>query len=183
MRLTPPLKTLAVALPFGIAAFGCLFGKLTIPLPGTQSVSDPRELFVTVGSAITGPLGALLIGFLAGVYDPVPAAIPATIAMHVAGGLWMGLSYSAIYRKIKGWPLILAWVLLILVYYSAFLIPVLVTVPLIIPNLFATLYESATPLAAFQLMYRNSIPEIIFTSLTTAIVMALLPPRYRAPIW
>ena len=45
------LKTLAVALPFGLAAFICVYGGLTASIPSTGVATDPREFFATPGAA------------------------------------------------------------------------------------------------------------------------------------
>jgi LytS/YehU family sensor histidine kinase len=61
---------LIVAAVFGVAALLVVIAGLHVPIPGTEVVTDPRELFTTLGSGLTGPVGALLIGILAGIMEP-----------------------------------------------------------------------------------------------------------------
>lgn len=57
---------LMIALICGLIALVLVLAQLTIPIPGTQVVTDPRETAVTIGAAISGPIGGILIGLLAG---------------------------------------------------------------------------------------------------------------------
>ncbi|MFZ1828880.1 MAG: hypothetical protein WAW42_08960 [Candidatus Competibacteraceae bacterium] len=178
------LKSLVVALPFGLAAFLCIYGGLTITIPGTQMITDPREIFVTLGSAITGPVGAVLIGLLAGIYDPVPGLYPATIAMHMAGALWMAFSYKKlVFEKFSSWVFFPAWIGLIAVYYLGVVLPVMVFGTSLFPDLFASLFPDSTPGQALLNFYASAWTEIILTSLITVVLMALLPKRLRKPLW
>ena len=178
------LKILAIALPFGLAAFLCVYGGLTLYVPGTQMVTDPREIFVTLGAALTGPMGAVLIGVLAGIYDPVPGLYPATIAMHVAGALWMAFAYKKlVFEKFSSWLFFLAWIGLIAVYYLGVLLPVMVFGTSLFPDLFARLFPDSTPGQALLGFYASVWPELILTSLITAVILALFPKRLRRPLW
>src|ERR687890_93504 len=85
------LTTLIVAIVFGLVVLTIVLAGFTVPIPGTGVVTDPREIFVTIGSALTGPLGALVIGFFAGIVEP--GGIPlASLLGHIAGGLWMAFA-------------------------------------------------------------------------------------------
>jgi len=180
-----PLKILAIALPFGLAAFLCVYGGLAIYIPGTQSTTDPREIFVTLGAAFTGPIGAVLIGVLAGVYDPLPGLFPATIAMHVAGALWMAFAYKKlVFEKLSFRLFLPAWIGLVSVYYLAVVIPAFVLGISLFPDLLARVYPDSTPAQALGIFYRAVIwPELVLTALITAVVLALLPNRLRQPLW
>ena len=91
-RLFPWLRILLVAAAFGLAALAIVEAGLTIPIPGSGVVTDPREIFTTIGAGFTGPLGGIVIGLLAGFREPGGIVIASLLA-HVAGGLWMGLAY------------------------------------------------------------------------------------------
>ena len=178
------LKILAIALLFGLAAFLCVYGGLTLYIPGTQMVTDPREIFVTLGAALTGPVGAVLIGVLAGGYDPVPGLYPATIAMHVAGALWMAFAYKKlVFEKFFSWLFFPAWIGLIAVYYLAFLLPVMVFGTSLFPDLFARVFPGGTPGQVLLDLYISLWPEVTLTSLITAVFLALIPKKSRKPLW
>ena len=178
------LKTLAIALPFGLAAFICVYGGLTAFIAGTGVITDPREIFVTLGAALTGPVGAVLIGVLAGSYDPVPGLYPVTIAMHVAGALWMAFAYKKlVFEKLSSWLFFPAWIGLIAVYYFAFILPVMVFGTSLFPDLFAGVFPDGTPGQALLDLYISLWPEVTLTSLITAVFLALIPKKSRKPLW
>jgi hypothetical protein len=178
------LKTLAIALPFGLAAFICVYGGLTTFIAGTGVVTDPREIFVTLGAALTGPVGALLISVLAGIYDAVPGLYPAMIAAHVAGALWMAVAYKKlVFEKLTSWLFFAAWIGLIAVYYFGVVIPVLVFGVSLSPDLFARVFPDSRPGQALLDLYISLWPEAILTSLITAVFLALIPKKSRKPLW
>ena len=80
-----------MAAVFGAAALAIVVAGLTIPIPGTGVVTDPREIFTTTGAALTGPFGGVIIGILAGIREP-GGIVLASLLAHISGGLWMGLS-------------------------------------------------------------------------------------------
>ena len=70
-RLNPAnLQVLLVSAAFGLAALAIVAASLTLPIPGTGVVTDPREVLTTTGAALTGPVGGLVIGILAGIREP-----------------------------------------------------------------------------------------------------------------
>lgn len=179
------LKTLAIALPFGLAAFICVFGGLTTNIPGTQITTDPREIFVVLGAALTGPVGAVLIGILAGIYNPMPDLYPASIAAHMAGALWMAFAYKKlVFEKFSSWLFFAAWIGLIAVYYLGVVIPVLVFGASLFPDLFARVFpDCGTPGQALLDLYASVWPELSFTSVVTTVFLSLIPKKSRKPLW
>src|ERR1051325_5980465 len=93
--------SLIVAVVFGLVVLTIVLAGFTVPIPGTGVVTDPREIFVTIGSGLTGPLGALIIGFFAGIAEP--GGIPlASLLGHIAGALWMAFAYKRlVYERLK----------------------------------------------------------------------------------
>ena len=89
------VRTLLPATALGLAALAIVVSGLTIPIPGTGVVTDPREIFTTTGAALTGPLGGIVIGILAGIGEPGGLMLASLLA-HVSGGLWMGFSYKTL---------------------------------------------------------------------------------------
>lgn len=75
-----------VAAVFGLVALAIVLAGFIIPMPGTEVVTDPREIFVTLGSALTGPIGAVIIGILAGIAEPGGISL-ASLLGHIIGAL------------------------------------------------------------------------------------------------
>ena len=85
------LKAVIVSVVFGLAAMATVVAHLTLPIPGTGVVTDPREVFTTTGAALTGPVGGVVIGLLAGFREP-GGLVWASLLAHISGGLWMGFT-------------------------------------------------------------------------------------------
>lgn len=169
------LRIILVALVVGGLAMMFPLFNFIVPIPGTAIYTDPRELFCVVGAALTGPAGALIIGFMAGITDPHN---PLSISLaHMISGLWAAYAYRFfIFAHIKhsGWKIV-AWLGMVVAYYVVFLIPALLLLPpaLAVPGSFLSKYAN---------VFMGALPEIAFTLLSTSIVMVILPRRYRHPL-
>lgn len=174
---------LFVVLVFGAAAFLVRWAGLTIPVVGTVII-DPREIFVTLGAAFTGPVGGLVIGFLGGL-PPISVAVgPSSLIAHSVSGLLIGLLYKPVHKR---WPvplLLFAWAVLMAAYYYIFLIPTfLAAVSLVgrgIPDIFGLDLSFSQ---AISTLAQAAFPEAVATFIVTAIILTALPERYRRPLW
>jgi hypothetical protein len=169
-------RVLVAALIFGGIAAVLLVARFTVPIPGTRAVSDPREIFTTLGSAFTGPVGALLIAFLAGIAEPngVPLA---SIFAHGLGCIWVSLAYQGFIYRSKIFKLLLLWALTMFLYYGVFLIP---------GYLIGLAVIYAQPVNFFEmypLLASGAFPESIITIVLTSLFIIILPARYRRPWW
>jgi len=182
-RIISPTQ-LVVAVVFGIIALAIVAAKLTIPL-SVGIVSDPRELFTTIGSGLTGPIGGLVIGVLAGILEPngIPAA---SILAHVAGCLWLGFAYKLfVYKRYANSPLRLVfWALLVIIYYVVFVIPgFVIGVRLFYPEIYAESFGNISLLDGYFATMSGVMPEMVLTTVVTTIVMLVLPRQYTKPLW
>jgi hypothetical protein len=169
--------TLLTALAFGIAALIIVLAGLTIPIPGSTVVTDPRELFTTIGAGLTGPIGGILIGVFAGIAEPGGIAL-ASLLGHIAGGIWMGFAYKKlVYERLQMPVRLLGWVGLILVYYYIFVLPGFVI------GLIAFYGETTPFVELYTNLGRGVIPEALLTTIITTLVMLALPEKYRRPQW
>ena len=179
------VKALLVALAFGLAALAVVVAALTIPIRGTNVVTDPREIFTTTGAALTGPLGGVLIGVLAGIREP-GGVVYASLLAHIAGGLWMGLAYKKLVYRYLDMPGICGgWIVLVLVYYYVFVIPgFVIGQSLFYPQSFIDSYGAGTSLAgAYAILGGGALPEALLTTLVTTLVFIASPRRLRRPLW
>ena len=172
-------RQVGVAAAFGGAALAVVLAGLTIPIPGTPVVTDPREIFTTIGASLTGPIGGIVIGILAGIAEP---GIPlASLLAHIVGGIYNGLAYKNFSwraNESKGRSLVL-WALQVIVYYVVFVVPLFTAgVTLFYPD-----PANGSFFALLTTLEAGVIPELIFTTTVTTIIMAALPERYRRPLW
>ena len=174
-------RMMCVAAVFGLAAFAIVAAEFFLPIPGSGVVTDPREIFTTIGAALTGPWGGVIIGVLAGILEP--GGIPLTgILAHVSGGLWMGFSYKLlVYNRLKMPTRIIGWAGLVGVYYYAVVAP-----GFILGNYFFYPEITEQDLSLFQqylVIAKGVAPEAGITILVTSLVLAALPRRHQRPLW
>ena len=107
---------IGLAAAFGAAALAIVLGGVMFPLGPGGLVVDPRMPFAFVGAALTGPVGAIIVGFLAGIGHLPVFNVP----FHVIGEVVVfGFGFKYVYKWSKGdlKKLILGFNLLTLPYY------------------------------------------------------------------
>ena len=171
-------RQVGIAAAFGGAALAVVAAGLLIPIPGTLVVTDPRELFTTIGAALTGPIGGAVVGFLAGIADPLPIV---AVISHVLGGIFNGLVYKHASWRFKDNKVVslALWAAQVLVYYFVIIVPLIVAL-LFVFNPDPEYGGFFSLLAAIEV---GAVPEALITTVVTTIVMAALPEKYRRPLW
>ncbi len=178
-------KGIIAAIVFGLLALLIIYSKIHFNIPGTNMLTDPRELFVLIGAALTGPVGGIIIGILASISDPTPGLIYYVMAQHIVGAVFIGYFY----KKTRNQHLnilyhIFVWVILVLCYYSVFYMPVYYITYFFFPSTYKLItIIPGDPTGAIIIILKGWIPEFIFTSVTSSIVLLSLTDRSRTPIW
>lgn len=172
-------RQVGIAAAFGGAALALVLAGVTVPIPGTPVVTDPREIFTTTGASLTGPIGGIVIGILAGIAEP---GIPlASLLAHIIGGIYNGLVYKNLswrFRENNVLRLVL-WAVQVLGYYIVVVVPLFV-VGLVI---FYPDPEYGGFFALLGALEVGALPEAVLTIIVTTIIMAALPARFRRPLW
>jgi hypothetical protein len=172
-------RQIGVAAAFGGAALAIVLAGLTIPIPGTPVVTDPREIFTTTGASLAGPIGGIVIGILAGIAEP---GIPlASLLAHIVGGIYNGFVYKNFSWRFRENNLarLALWAVQVLLYYYVVVVPLFV-VGLVV---FYPDPEYGGFFALLGALESGALPESILTTVVTTIIMAALPERYRRPLW
>ncbi len=177
------LKVLLVSAAFGLAALAVVAASLTLPIPGTGVVTDPREVFTTTGAALTGPVGGIVIGILAGIREP-GGIVWASMFAHIAGGLWMGISYKhLVHNRLKMPAMLAGWAALVLAYYYGFVIPGFVIGQAFFYPGRESIADAGALMQAYYLLAKGVVPEALLTMLVTTLIYSALPRRHRRPLW
>lgn len=172
-------RQIGIAAAFGGTALALVLAGVTIPIPGTPVVTDPREIFTTIGASLTGPIGGIVIGILAGIAEP---GIPlASLLAHIVGGIYNGFVYKNFAWKSNGnrGAYLFKWALQVLGYYFIVVIPLFV-VGLI---MFYPDPEYGGFAALLVALWTGAAPEAVITTVVTTIIMGALPERFRRPLW
>ena len=173
--LTPMQIGLAAA--FGGAALVVVLGGLMFPLGPGGLVVDPRMPFAFIGAALTGPIGAIIVGFLAGV-----GRIPFfNLPFHIIGELvFFGIPYKYVYKWAGGSikKVLLGFNILTVLYYFPWETgywPIAVAYFMMKqPAMVVPLYFSYLPAMTVEMIAAMVIQSVILTA---------LPERYRRPQW
>jgi hypothetical protein len=174
-----------VALIFGLIARIVVEVQLTLPIPGTGVVTDPREIFTTIGSGLTGPVGAVLIGILAGIREPGGIQWASLLA-HISGALWVGFAYKKlVYERLRMPLMLLGWAGLVLTYYFVVVIPGFVIGLAVFYGALdsAASGQPSSLLLSYAELAQGVIPEALLTTVITSLVLIALPKKYRRPLW
>jgi hypothetical protein len=169
---------------FALLAWLIRWGELILRLPGTELSSDPREILVTIGAAIAGPIAAVFIAAIPNIAASLPfGAAIADGAGHVLGAVWFALAYRfLIFERRPLWSRYLIWAASIGVYYLIMISSGVVLLGLW-PEDFAWALGDMRTIEAIGVSLRYILPEALFTVVVTALILSLLPVKYRRPIW
>ncbi len=173
------------AFVFGLLAYLIVEFEIFYFVSGSRLISDPREIFVLIGSALTGPVGGLIIGVLSTLTNPVPELYTYTMLQHIIGGVLISILYRKIYScKINLLVFIFQWILLVISYYFIFYIPLFLAAYFFDNSLYQVITNNTYPVFhALYKIYKGFLPEFIITTVTTSLVMIALPENYIKPLW
>lgn len=185
LRALATSRILLAAVCFGAAALFTALAGLQVRIPGTGLIADPREVFVTIGAAFTGPVGGVIIGILSGLGEPDPSVWLYVMAMHIVGCVWIGWAYKRlVHDRLRMPAFLLGWNAVLAVYYFVCTLPVLLVVRLLFPEFFASVVAQGLPLAdALAILMRGWIFGFVLTACATSLVFLVLPRHFRAPLW
>ena len=169
---------LGIAAVAGLVAFSFVFLQITVPIPGMDVVTDPREVVVILGTAISGPLGAILVGVLAGVAVADGNAL-ASIVSHGLAGMAITLAYRYLTRVLRRstFRFAILWAISVAAYFYVVLMPTFI----LTHNLYHPEPYDFWPV--YTTIARGAFAEAIGTMIITTAVMVILPRRYRRPMW
>ena len=182
--LLSPRIILVAVISGGLALLTILIG-LHFRIPGTGVSTDPREIFVSIGAALTGPVGGLIVGTLSSLGDPDPALRLHILASHLIGCLWIAWTYNTfVYSRKHILSYLAAWNVILFVYYYVCALPALFTTWLFFPETFHRAFPAMTGFVdSMRSMYDGMFMEYALTAITTSLILLVLPDAFRRPLW
>ncbi len=180
-----PIKAFWIAVTTGTISLISIITNVHFYIPGTNALSDAREIFNSLGAAISGPIGGIIIGTISCLISPTDELRYYIIFQHWMSAVWIGWAYKKLVFEKIGMPkLAWAWVVLIFVYYIPSYIPVYFITYFIFPDVYISFVGgSFPPIEALLKLYYGWIPEILFTTVYTTLILIALPEAYRKPLW
>lgn len=169
---------LSIAAVAGLVALTFVLLEITVPIPGSNVITDPREVAVILGAAISGPVGAILVGVLAGAAVPGGNAL-ASIVSHTLAGVFISLVYLYLTRVLRRstFRFSVLWAISVATYFYVILMPTFI----LIHNLYHS--EPYDFWLVYATIARGALWEALGTMVITTVVMVVLPRRYRRPAW
>jgi riboflavin transporter FmnP len=149
--------------------------NLTIPM-GPGLALDLGEIFVSLGSALGGPVAGIIIGFLKGIGAGPDRNIPPHMLVGAVWGFWYAFLYKYTANRRWGkWIRIAAWTASMPVYYYVLLLPLLLWI-------YATFTLKVPWWPLFQTVAPLVLPEMVGVTAITDIIWAVLPTKLAAPV-
>lgn len=169
-------KSILIGLIAGLAAFFIVQQKFYIPIPGTTTHTDPREIFTILGSALGGVPASLIIAFLAGIAVDESARF-ASIFAHILSALFVTLLYNYVVYKLNAFKLAVGWLFTITANLY------LVLAPGYLIGL--ALFTSNPPdfLSTYLSIINGAQIEFLYTIIITTAIILALPKNLRKPIF
>lgn len=180
-----PLNALVISVATGCISLISIYTNVHFFIPGTNALSDAREIFNSIGAAISGPIGGFIIGTISCLIAPSDEIKLYSMFQHWMSAIWIGWAYkNLVYEKLKMPYLVLGWVFLIIIYYGPTYIPGYFTTYFFFPNVYqAFVGGDLPPLETLLKLYHGWIPEIVFTTIYTSLAIIAIPQRFRKPQW
>lgn len=179
------VRLFCVAAAFGCAALFVILAGFHFQVPGTNTVTDPREVFVLIGAALTGPIGGLITGIIASLGDPSEGATLYIVMMHMLGAAWVGWAYKRFVHDTMPMPvMLLGWVAVVFTYYFVCAIPVVTVTKFLFPDYFLSIMPEPRPIVqTLMVLFRGWFMEFVLATVLTSAILLALPRRARAPLW
>jgi PAS domain S-box-containing protein len=174
-----------IAVVFGCTALAVILAGFFSQIPGTNSVTDPGDVLILIGAALTGPIGGFVIGALAGLADPILGLHPYVMASHIVGAMWVGWAYKMlVHDRIRMPLMLLGWLAISFVYYFVCPVPVVLVTRYFLPEYFAQVFPEPRPLfSTLMVLFQRLTVSFALSTAVSSAVLLVLPRRARSPIW
>ncbi|MCU0453895.1 MAG: PAS domain S-box protein [Bacteroidetes bacterium] len=179
------VRGLVLATVTGLVAHALVLWGVRLPLAGTPFYADPREVFMLLGSALSGPVGAVILSLFLGSVSAVPEFVAYRVLAYLVAGVGISVAYRSLLRRRIPTPSMLAgWLVFVLAYYGI-TITLAVALPYFVDrSVFDIIFGDGQSLGQGLLYLTDAIRyEAVFTAVTITIFWLSLPVRYRTPLW
>lgn len=178
-------NSLILSVVFGLMSLLTVWSGIQFNLPGTGVATDPREIFNAIGSALSGPVGGIIIAVLSTLKGSNPDLYLYITFQHIVSAVWVGWAFKNLgYKKFRMPALAGIWIFIMFVYYFPAYIPGYTLLYLFNPELW---HKFVGPdfnfWSATIKIFSGWMPEIILTTFFTTMCIVAIPHNYRKPQW
>ncbi len=179
------IKSVLTAIFFGLVSMFTVLAGIHVYLPGSVSTTDPREIFNSIGSALTGPIGGIIISAISTLFAAPPEYKTYIFFTHFISAIWIGWAYKKlIYDKYEMPMLAFGWIVLMIIYYLLSTEILIIASYFFIPSLYTELVGRQAPFIQSSLKYLyDYIPEFFFSTAISSLIIIALPFKFRKPLW
>ena len=170
------VKSILIGLTTGLLSFLIVKFAIYIPIPGTVTHTDPREIFTVLGSALGGFPAAVICGVLSGIGTSENTRY-ASVFAHLLSAFYVAFLYNTFLYKLKTLPLIIWWSVMVLVNFY------LVLAPAFILGLYIFNSPPENPISLYTSIIEGANMEIIYTVFITTAVINALPKNLKKPVF
>ncbi len=170
------VKSILIGFITGILSYLIVKFMIFIPIPGTITHSDPREIFNILGSALGGFPAALISGTLSGIGSDENTRY-ASIFTHLLSAFYIAFLYNKFLYKLKTLPLIFWWAVTVLLNFYIILAPGFIF------GLYIFHAPPENPFSLYSSIIKGANIEIVYTVIITNAVINALPKNLRKPIF
>jgi PAS domain S-box-containing protein len=179
------MRLFLIAGVFGCTALAVILAGFFSQIPGTNSVTDPGDVLVLIGAALTGPIGGIIIGALAGLADPILGLHPFVMASHIVGAVWVGWAYKLLVHDKSRMPqMLVGWIGIVFAYYFVCPVPVVLITQWFLPESLNQVFPEPRPFFSnLMLLFQRLWVSFALTAAVSSAILLVLPRRARSPMW
>ena len=175
---------LLTAVGCGLSGMLVIVAKIHCAIPGAAALTDPREIFTCLGSAIGGVRYSPLVGFLVAIVEPNSNIRLYVVLQHLFAAICTAWGYRWIATHVRSvGVLLVSWSLLVASTYYVMYLPGFFFLSAVAPGTFSELVgRTTTAWEILPVMMRGWFPECILTMVVTSATLFVLPERLRRPL-
>lgn len=178
------MKSLVISISIGIISLFMSYNGFKIYLFDFNKTIEVCEILMLIGSAITGPIGALLIAIISKSHQILGEHNYFPFLVQLFSLVIFSLAYkNYVYRKFYFTLYPVGWAILVFFYYFIFPLPVIFGWYLFNPILLEIPTEQQNLLKIISAWYNYEIYQFLYNVVFSTLMMSSLPDQIKKTFW